>query len=125
MGPAVYRAQMEALRTQSGVKISSRAANDWNAAQTHGTGLDLRLVSKVLTRKPIFEFVVDPASYVARSRMQIEASTDLPHREMCSNSLAVVGGTRLSLALQHPRRPTIWSERSARLQPEDEGITER
>ena len=67
------------VKSTTGAPLNSvvLTAREWNAAQTHGTEFELCLVSKVLTKKPTFEYVVDPASYLARSQMQIEASAYL------------------------------------------------
>jgi hypothetical protein len=67
------------VKSTTGPPLNSMVltANQWKAAQTHGTGFELCLVSKVLTKKPTFEYVADPASYVAQSQMQIEASAYL------------------------------------------------
>ena len=67
------------VKSTTGAALNSvvLTANEWNKAQIHGTGFELCLVSKVLTKKPTFEYVVDPASYVTRSQMQIEESAYL------------------------------------------------
>ena len=49
-------------------------ANEWGAALTHGPGFELCLVSKVLTKKPAFEYVKDPASYVEKSQMELKTA---------------------------------------------------
>jgi len=56
------------------LKVVELTANEWAAALTHRRGFELCLVSKVLTKKPVLAYVVDPFSYVEESQMVLKTA---------------------------------------------------